>query len=44
MYMMELADRGLPDETRMMRDVTRKFVERARHPVHAPELAGRNGT
>jgi len=26
MYMMELADRGLQDETRMMRDVTRKFV------------------
>jgi len=27
MYMMELADRGLQDETRMMRDVTRKFVD-----------------
>ena len=26
MHMMELADRGLQDETRMMRDVTRKFV------------------
>ena len=27
MYMMELVDRGLQDETRMMRDVTRKFVD-----------------
>jgi alkylation response protein AidB-like acyl-CoA dehydrogenase len=27
MYMMELRDRGLQDETRMMRDVTRKFVD-----------------
>jgi alkylation response protein AidB-like acyl-CoA dehydrogenase len=27
MYMMELADRGLQDETRMMRDVARKFVD-----------------
>jgi alkylation response protein AidB-like acyl-CoA dehydrogenase len=27
MYMMELADRGLQDETRMMRDVTRRFVD-----------------
>src|SRR5688500_15540440 len=26
MHMMELVDRGLQDETRMMRDVTRKFV------------------
>ncbi len=27
MYMMELRDRGLQDETKMMRDVTRKFVD-----------------